>query len=55
MIRKEDLNELKRIATNTYDEDKKFVNRIIMEVGSMEREIKRLQDEVARLKLEKGA
>jgi len=45
-----DLNELKRLATNFYDDDKKFVYRVITEIGSMEREILQLKSEIKNLK-----
>lgn len=38
MISKADLGELQRLATNFYDDDKKFVRRIIHQVSLMDRE-----------------
>lgn len=55
MISKDDLNELNRLATNFYDNDKKFVRRIIHQATVMDREIKRLQDENAALKMQIAA
>lgn len=52
MISKNDLNELQRLATNFYDDDKKFVRRIIHQATLMDREITRLQTENAALKKE---
>jgi hypothetical protein len=42
-VSKADLEELKRLATNTYDEDKKFMNRIISGIGAMDQEIRQLK------------
>ncbi len=53
MISKNDLNELRRLATNAYDDDKRFVNRIITEISNMNNEISKLRAEVQRLKEEK--
>jgi len=50
MITKNDLNELRRLATNAYDDDKRFVNRVITEISNMSSEITRLRAEVQRLK-----
>lgn len=50
MITKQDLNELKRMATNSYDNDKKFVNRIIEGIRKMDNEIQRLRAENVKLK-----
>ena len=55
MISKNDLNELQRLATNFYDDDKKFVRRIIHQATIMDREITRLQAENAALKQEIAA
>lgn len=44
-----DLNELRRLATNFYDDDKKFVYRVIKEITAMDREIFRLKTEVRKL------
>lgn len=52
MISKADLGELQRLATNFYDDDKKFVRRIIHQVSLMDREILRLQTENEALKKE---
>lgn len=45
-----DLSELKRLATNFYDDDKRFIYRVISEINSMEREILRLNVENKSLK-----
>lgn len=50
MINRDDLNELKRLSTNCYDEDKKIMNRIIHGITNMEREIQALRAEVESLK-----
>jgi len=52
MINKNDLNELQRLATNCYDDDKKFVHRIIHQANLMNREIGKLQAEVETLRKE---
>lgn len=44
-ISKNDLEELRRIATNTYDRDKAFMTRVLMGIA-------RLENENATLKLE---
>jgi uncharacterized small protein (DUF1192 family) len=50
MINKEDLSELQRLVTNTYDDDKKFLQRIIVGITQMDQKITQLKAEVARLK-----
>jgi hypothetical protein len=52
-VHKKDIEELKRLATNTYDDDKKFINRVIKGIGLMEREINRLKLENEKLKSQK--
>jgi hypothetical protein len=43
-ILKSDIDELRRLVTNTYNEnDKKFLNRVIAGIFEMEREIVRLK------------
>jgi ATP-dependent DNA ligase len=49
-IHKSDLDELRRMATNVYDNDKKFLNRVIMGIGIMESEIRKLTEENSELK-----
>jgi len=49
-VNKQDLSELNRLATNTYDDDKKFIYRIINGIHVMEREILTLKAEIAKLK-----
>ncbi len=46
MVTKEDLNELRRIATNAYDDDRRFINNLITKIGNMERQISNLQTEL---------
>lgn len=48
-VSKEDLQELRRIATNTYDGDKAFMNRVIKGIGALESENQRLKSEIAEL------
>lgn len=45
-----DLQELKRIATNTYDSEKAFMNRIIRGIGLLNSENQKLKNEVEELK-----
>lgn len=52
MVSKNDLNELRRIATNTYDADKAFVNRVIRGISALEVENNRLKTEVESLKMQ---
>ena len=43
-ILKSDIDELRRMAVNTYvDSDKKFLNRVIVGIAEMERKILRLK------------
>jgi hypothetical protein len=48
-IRPADLNELKRLATNSYDGDKKFLNRIIGGINDLEKELSGLRGVIAQL------
>lgn len=50
MITNNDLNELRRLSTNAYDDDKRFVNRVINEISSMNNEINQLRAENEALK-----
>ena len=49
-IRRNDLDELKRLATNSYDEDQRFLNRVLDGIYAMERELRALKTELATLK-----
>ena len=49
-ILKHDIEELRRMATNTYDDDKKFLNRVIAGISEMEREIVRLKNDLEKAK-----
>lgn len=49
-ILKHDVEELRRMATNTYDDEKRFLNRVIVGITEMEREIIRLGGELERAK-----
>lgn len=49
-ILKHDIEELRRMATNTYDDDKKFLNRVISGISEMEREIVRLKNDLEKAK-----
>ncbi len=44
-IHENDLNELRRMATNTYDDDKRFLNRVLTGIAMMEREIRAVTNE----------
>jgi phage host-nuclease inhibitor protein Gam len=48
-ISQNDMTELKRISTNTYDSDKACINRVIRGIGDYEREIRSLKMENDRL------
>jgi hypothetical protein len=48
-VSRDDLQELRRIATNTYDADKAFMNRVIKGIGAMESELQKLKNEIAEL------
>lgn len=52
MINKQDLAELQRLVTNTYDDDKRFLQRILIGITQMDQKITALKAEVARLKKE---
>lgn len=52
-INKQDLEELSRLATNTYDDDKRFLYRVINSINAMDREITQLKAENAKLKKKK--
>ena len=49
-VSKKDIEELKRIATNTYDAEKAFMNRIIRGIGLLESENAKLKAEIEALK-----
>lgn len=49
MISKSDLSELRRLATNAYDDDKRFVARVINEISNMNNMINQLRRENAEL------
>lgn len=49
-IQKNDIEELKRMATNCYDNDKRFLNRVIQGIAALENEIRKLRIENANLK-----
>jgi hypothetical protein len=54
-VSKNDIQELKRIATNTYDADKAFMNRVIKGIGTMENEMQRLKTENSELRAKLAA
>ena len=48
-ILKSDIDELRRMAVNTYDDhDKKFLNRVMAGIAEMEREILRLKADLVK-------
>lgn len=49
-VSKSDLQELRRIATNTYDADKAFMNRVIQGIGALDSENSKLKAEIEVLK-----
>lgn len=49
-VSKADIQELKRISTNTYDADKAFINRIIKGIADLERENSKLKTEIELLR-----
>jgi len=49
MINQADMNELKRISTNTYNADKACINRIIQGITSMNNELRVLKAENVKL------
>jgi FtsZ-binding cell division protein ZapB len=49
------MNELKRISTNTYDDDKACINRIIRGIGLLNTEIRQLKIDKERLEKELAA
>lgn len=44
-----DMSELKRLATNSYDGDKKFLNRIITGIIALEKEVSALKHTIVKL------
>ena len=50
MINSNDLSELQRLITNTYDSDKQFLRRILVGIQEMDRNITELRAEIDRLK-----
>lgn len=50
MVNTDDLQELRRISTNTYDSDKAFINKLIGKINNMIQVIDALKSEVANLK-----
>jgi len=50
MIDNNDISELRRLATNSYDGDKIFMNNFIQKLSNMQKEMKKLQAEVNELK-----
>jgi hypothetical protein len=53
MLSNSDLDELKRMATNLYDEDKARINRIIRAIADLVGENAKLKEENIRLKSQK--
>lgn len=55
MVSTNDLNELKRLLTNTYDEDKALYNRVLRGINELVVENLKLKAEVKSLKECKNA
>ena len=51
-IHQSDYDELKRLATNSYDNDKKFLNRVITGINGLEKEKSQLRNVIAALEKE---
>jgi hypothetical protein len=51
-IHQSDYDELKRLATNSYDNDKKFLNRVITGINGLEKEKSHLRNVIAALEKE---
>lgn len=51
-IHASDLNELKRMATNSYDNDRKFLNRVINGINDLEKQASHLRSVIATLEKE---
>ena len=49
MINQADMNELKRISTNTYNADKACINRIIQGITSLNNQVRVLKAENTKL------
>jgi uncharacterized tellurite resistance protein B-like protein len=54
-IHASDLNELKRMATNSYDNDRKFLNRVINGINDLEKQASQLRSVIAQLQKENAA
>jgi len=54
-ISQSDMTELKRISTNTYDEDKACINRIIRGITDLGNEVRMLKQERDELKKQLAA
>lgn len=50
MLNESDLNELRRMATNLYDEEKARINRILKCISDLTIENTKLKNEIERLK-----
>ncbi len=55
MLDKRDLEELQRMATNLYDEEKARINRIIRTLTELTTENAKLKSEIAALRATKNA
>ncbi len=49
-LSKYDMNELRRISTNTYDDDKACINRVIKAIVDLENQVRMLKLENEELK-----
>lgn len=51
-VSQQDMDELKRIFTNTYDDDKSLMNRVIKGISALNNEVNTLRAENLKLKKE---
>lgn len=54
MISNNDLDELRRMATNLYDNEKARINRILKGIADLVNENSKLKNEIQKLKTEKA-
>jgi hypothetical protein len=54
-VNQQDMTELKRLATNFYDNDKACIHRIIMGISNLEKQIRNQKVEIDSLKQQLAA